>query len=257
MVSFTSKDVAAIPIYCINLASSAHRRQRMQDRFAHHKLIDQVVFIDAVTKQDPILDFYHDGYPVDKTDNLLMCSSACFISHLKAVRTFYEHPNKPYRGIICEDDILLDNEFSYRLRDVMNNMLEETPLLSLSYMMNSWDGTVPSGKDPNMKNVFKFNGELIWGAQMYMISRPYAKFVLDVYENVRYVDQPHELHSSEIIIRASSGYLCRPPLAIEDGIDSDRAPGDLPYHHNHFSFWGYQNYSDSEKITLCPFADRK
>ena len=250
-------EVATIPIFCVNLVSSSRRRERMVTRFEHHKLLPQVTFIGAVTKDDPILDFYHTDYPIDTTSNLLMCSSACFISHLRAVRAFYDLPSNVTHAIICEDDILLDNEFKYRLREVLDNVPQDAPLVSLSYMMNSWDGTTCSGVDPQLKNIFKFNGERIWGAQMYLISRDYAKEVLKLYEGVPYVSQPYELHSSEIIIRASNGYLCKPPLAIEDGIDSDRAPGDLPYHHNHFAFWGYENYNSTEKQTLCPFATTK
>ncbi len=252
----TKVDADEVPIYCVNLASSVYRRQRMEDRFKYHGLQKRVSFIDAVTINDPLLSFYHEGYPIDTNNRMLMCSSACFISHLKAVREFVDDPRKLPFGIICEDDILLDNDFSIRLEDVLCNTPPHFNLVSLSYMIVGGIHTQSVGlTSDGHHTIKKMDPVNTWGAQMYVISRVYAEQVLILYENVRFVDQPTDLHSSEIIIRASGGYIAYPPLAIEDGIDSDRAPEDLPYHHNHFRQWGYENYNECEKVDLCPFAN--
>jgi hypothetical protein len=88
--------------------------------------------------------------------------------------------------------------------------------------------------------------------QLYWITKEYAIEALTNY------DKPYKFlncqHTSEVIARYSNGNICYPVLAIEEGIDSERAPDDIPYHHNHFRQWGYHNFSDAEIIHVCPYA---
>jgi hypothetical protein len=63
------------------------------------------------------------------------------------------------------------------------------------------------------------------------------------YEGKEYVHF-HENDSNpkviaEHIIRFSNGYLAANPLAIEDGINSIRAPQDLPY----YCHWDWNNFN--------------
>ena len=124
-------------------------------------------------------------------------------------------------------------------------------------MITSWNGIDFVGKDPSLRNLMNIKPKQVWGAQMYWISRRYAKDALFLYDRpFKQLDQEGKFRSSEVITQESNGYFVYPPLVIEDGIDSDRAPEDLPYHHNHFKYWGYDNYSKGENTHVCPFAGK-
>jgi len=249
----TEKDIMEFPrIYCINLKKSTARRQRMENRFRHHGLIDAVTFIEAIPRESPLVDYYAQGLTCPHYGEWKWRGElACYASHLKAVRQFLHDGGD--MGIICEDDILLDNNFLRRYVEVMNNLPDNTPLVSFCYMMNSYEKCYWAGKNPDKRNLVTIDPVNTWGAQMYWLTKKYAMDVLTTYDKP-FKDVKNDLRVSEVIIRESKGYMAYPPLVIEEGIDSDREPADLPYHHHLFKYWGYQNYNSAEKEHLSPLG---
>lgn len=264
-------------LYCINLARSKERRGRMERRFQRAGLTD-VVYVTAVEGSSTLVDYYDRDVQPDYNDlEKWRASVACFISHLRALRLFLED-NLP-EALITEDDILLCNDFRAKLLQA-RGFAGNTPLLSLSYMLESTAGMTSVGH-----GLFRFSHQYTWGAQLYLITRDWAMICLNLFDRpFRFLRVP-SLHNgqellpatypitSENIIRVANdpltpemiqklgyprqnaGLLVIPPLAIEEGVDSDRAPGDLPFHHNHFRRWGYTNYSEYEDPgTPSPFV---
>lgn len=240
-------------IYCVNLKASTDRRSRMEARFAHHGLSEIVTFIEAIPRESPLVDYYSQGLDCPAYgERKWRGELACYASHLKAIRQFLHDGGD--MALICEDDILLANNFLERYAKVMTNLPSKTPLVTFCYMMNGYGGCYWSGQLPEKKNLLTIDPVNTWGAQMYWLTKDYALQVLTMYDKP-FKDVNNDLRTSEVIIRESKGYMAWPPLVIEDGIDSDREPADLPYHLPHFKFWKYENYNSSEKEHISPLAE--
>lgn len=251
--------MATIPhIYCVNLLSSTARRARMERRFKHHDLLDQTTFIEGVPWQDPIIDRYNYGRAGNEiNDPGFRKGMGCFLGHLRAIRTFVETSTDD-QALIFEDDVMLRNDFKQMYEGVWRNMPDgyKPTLISIGYMVENWTDTQSIGK-LYKEGLFTISSKYNWGCQGYWISREYAKIALELYDRpFKTLDDEGKFRSSEVVIRESKGVYCVPPLCIEDGIDSDRKEDDLPYHHNHFSHWGYRNYSSAEVEHICPYANR-
>lgn len=240
-------------IYCINLKESTGRRQRMEKRFAHHGFSKLVTFVEAIPRYSSDLNYYTQDLVCPHNDTKKWLGElACYASHLKAVRRFVDDGGE--YGIICEDDIMLVNNFLSRYVNIALNIPNGTPLVTMAYMLETLDGSQWAGNNPDQRNLLTINPVATWGAQIYWLTRDYALRVLEMYDKpFRDVENP--LRTSEVIIRQSGGLRGYPPMAIEDCIDSDREPGDLSYHMPHFSFWGYENYNSGEgDVHLSPLA---
>lgn len=253
-----SEDGLEFPhIYCINLKASTERRKRMEQRFLYHGLIEVATFIEAIPRYSNLINYYSQGLQCPAYgEHKWRGELACYASHLKAIRQFLHDSSGQEKdskyAIICEDDILLANNFLERYVETILNLPEGTPLVTMSYMLEQYD-TRWAGKDWSKENLLTINPKYTWGAQIYLISLNYAMQVLSTYDKP-FIQVENPLRTSEVIIRESKGLMAYPPLAIEDGIDSDREPPDLPFHHKHFAYWGYKNYSKSETEDISPLA---
>ena len=106
--------------------------------------------------------------------------------------------------------------------------------------------------------LWNIDSNYVWGAQCYYIrSKKYAQSILSNF------DQPFQFIlrrkvtikiTSELIIKLSGGLLASIPLVIEDGIDSDRQPLDLPAHQLHFCRWNWKNYNKCDPEKESPLA---
>lgn len=251
------------PIYCINLASATERKRRMENRFRRSGLTSRVTFVNAINKNSRLVEYYGGTrIPLDKDETAkawARAEVACFLSHLTAIRQFLadtRYDQEDVGAIICEDDILVSNDFSNELKTLFENVPKGTSLVALSYIVGIWTGFKWSGIDPKKNNLCTIVPDNTLGTQMYWISREYAVEVLDRYD--RPFDtlsglRQNELITSELIVRFSSGYIAYPLLAIEDCIGSYIRPSsEMCYHVDAFSRWGYLNFCECE-----PEEDRK
>lgn len=257
--------------YCINLSTSVERRARMEERFRHHQ-IDNIEFIEAIDKNSEEVQLFHgDAHSTYDDINTWNSEGACFLAHLKAVKKFIVDGGD--ECLICEDDIILRNNFKDEYTKVKENVPDDFTLVSMSYMIYKWEGYDWSGKMRSKENLCTLHPIYTWGAQLYLMSRLYALEVINRYDKPFVQIQSNEeikswtqdqiahnrKHTSEIIIRESKGYICYPVLAIEECYQSDRKPEDIPYHVNIFKQWGYNNFSDSEVHIVvdgikCPYV---
>lgn len=246
-------------IYCVNLPTSIERRKRMENRLKFHNLLDQTTFIDGVHWQDPIIVRYNSERKNNGEieDTKWYKGMGCFLGHLRAIRAFVETTTDD-GAIIFEDDVLLRNNFQQAYDELWQNMPDgyRPPFISLGYMIENWTDTSSIGKI-RKEGLFTISAKYNWGCQGYWISREYAKTALDRYDRpFKVLDEENIFRSSEVVMRESKGVYVVPPLCIEDTIDSDRCPEDLPYHMNHMAWWKYNNYNASETEHICPFANR-
>lgn len=225
--------------YCISRYDSP-RRDRMKTRFEELKL--NYEFVPAVSPDSSIVEYYtskcHNWYITDWENidqyniDLFKKDAACYAAHMGALRTVVES-GLPY-AIICEDDIVFHRNLKTYIHQILD--LKELPnLISFCYMIS--DLNMAMTIHPEMWELRSFDPYNTWGAQMYFITREYATWYLGKY------DHPfrHKI-TSEFIIQRSDGYLHCPPLALEEGVDSERKEEDLPFHHYHFGVWPSQNY---------------
>ncbi len=219
-------------IYCINLKKSVDRKKRMENRLKHLNLYDNATFINAVSRDSPLIDYYHQSsVQVDPDTKVWNSSMACFASHLKALRTFLEDGGD--ECLICEDDVMFINEFIDEYFKIRSNIPSDAPYVLLSYMIRDWDDLSWAGINQNKENLLTHKDDSIWGLQLYWMSKEHAIKILTDY------DKPYEnnnyMHSSEsIVLHNPVGYLSYPVLAIEEAIDSERNPDDLDFQRQSF-----------------------
>ncbi|MCU1449830.1 MAG: hypothetical protein JWP02_2000, partial [Acidimicrobiales bacterium] len=243
------------PIFCINLARSVARRQRMERRLGHHGVLDLTTFVEAIPADSALVDERLIGLPAQAADPWRRAQAGALASHLKAIRTFVEEtPESTPGAIICEDDVLLHNDWGRRLCEVLDNLPEGAPLCALYYTLNSWDGVKWAGRHPERGNLCALLPGNTWASVMYWISREYARTVLERWDT-SFRHLPPELFP-ELILQWSGGYLCHPPLALEDAIDSELLPErGTDFHLPALRPWGYTNYSACEEgEELSPLA---
>ena len=135
-------------------------------------------------------------------------------------------PESTRGAIICEDDALLHNDWARRFPDVLDNLPEGAPLCALYYTLNSWDGVSWAGRHPERQNLCVLLPGNTWASVMYWISREYATTVLERWDTAFRHLPPRFF--PELILQWSGGYLCHPPLALEDAIDSSSSPSGAP-----------------------------
>ena len=264
-------------IYCINVRSSTDRRKRMVNRFKVAGIEEKVTFIDAIPYNSSLIDYYA-GYNNNKLehDKVKRNVISCKASHIKAIRqflsespsTYYDENNSSTKNnnivdnyaIICEDDIMLSNDFLNRYNETIQNLPDNTPLICLSYLLWQYEGIKWAGKNINIENICTM-GPDVWGTQMYMISRAYAIEVIEKYDKTNYVlksIKSDHILTSELITRKSGGYIAYPPLAIEDCIYSSIAYVDhtKSNHMQALKFFGYENYNKGELDDASPLSKK-
>lgn len=235
--------------YCINLESSADRKDRMIKRFELANITDYK-FVAAADKNNSQVDYYTEGsnfvsdgyanhyFTIDQWRK----DMACYASHFLAIKEFLK--TDAVEAIICEDDILFNHKFMEMFNNIRPGLDPHYQILMLCYMTCSpFDNTI-------VNQTFKIPAHEhspIWGAQCYLISRQYAEEVIKLYDlPLTKLRQYEGKITSEIILRRSKGYIAVTPLVIEDCISSVRAVQDCPYHLKHFCFWPWAEYAASD-----------
>lgn len=225
-------------IYCINLASRPDRRAQMQRRFELHGIADKVVFVDAVSKNDSLINYYQD---VEDTSTMVSMRAAvgCFASHLKAIKLFVA--SNQDKAIICEDDVLLRTGFKKLFLQQASHLPTGFRLCMLSYIVCDWTKVKFAGNP----YICSTDTDNTWGTQMYLIGAGYARKVVELYDKPGFGVSTHiNDKTSEMITRKANGYLVNPILAVEDCTDSDiRDQQNMESHHRVFKQWDFDNFN--------------
>ena len=231
---------APSPVFCIAAPAGDEARRRVERRLSHHGLLDRTTFVEALPADSSLVDERLAGLPQEEVDAGTRAAAARLASHLAALRALLEDTEASAAGaIVCEDGLLLHNDWTTRLGAVLANLPAGAPLCSLSYARSSWDGAAWAGPRPEEHNLCTFAAaHLITGSAMYWISRRYAETVLERWD-VPFRHLPPGF-SSDVIVRWSGGYLSYPPLGLPEAAGGEPGLGAA-------AAWGSHNFSTSEQ----------
>ena len=226
-------------IYCLSYKNQ-ERYESMKTRFK--QLHIPIYFYEGVGMDDPRISPY---------DKHIVSSWCCMYGHLDMIYKFYHETDKEF-GIFCEDDIYIHKDLSSLLPNIINEFKQlNLDVLCLGYLMTNAVTTHPSTypflSSCGSRNIYNYD-ENLWGTQMYMISRNYAKVLLDTYYHdyaVRSLTE-HLTHFSAdwTITKLGKRGLLYPMVAVEDGKKTYDNSGQHNFHKNVF----IHNYNSHEFI---------
>jgi hypothetical protein len=194
----------------------------------------------------PITDPRIRDYDIPESDKRLWSVT---YGHLDMIQQFY-NTDKKY-GFFCEDDVMIHRDLPTLLPSVMaefDAMNLDILLLGhmTTYKIERWmqDYSVKHHFEDRPYSYHNYPSQH-WGAHLYMISRNYAKWLLEKYESgyayQSYVDKSLPAFSPDwTITKNCNRALMYPMLAVEDG-NGEYPPG------------GQRNFHmDSHRINCIP-----
>jgi saccharopine dehydrogenase (NAD+, L-lysine-forming) len=199
-------------VYCVNFQDE-NRRSRMVERFDRLKMT--VNFIKPVFKSDKRLCI--EGIQEDHKRTY-----SIMLQHIDSVQDFLNTTDESEKYcIVCEDDVLLSKRLLHMLPRICDTFSElELDVLLLGYL--SPDKVLDSERFP----VIKFDEEFtytgyhsdLWGSQMYMVSREYAKQLIEIFQP-SYILRTDGLpyNPDWTITKCGKRALISPMLALEEG----------------------------------------
>jgi len=235
VVVLKTNDPIHIPIYVLSLNNQ--RKCEMLDRFQTIGISQEHVTVYPGVSYESLLERVDPTKTIKIPDPLHKTWSIAF-GHLDMIRKFYEETNKEW-AIFCEDDILLHSEFSKYLEPILQDCQQlRLDILLIGYLCenpidtyNNFPAYTPHPHHqflmPPNKYKYLHYPEDTWGAQMYLLSRPYAKQLLETY-HAAYALQTLQQPTSSSFLKpfsadwtitkdASSRALLYPLLVVEDG----------------------------------------
>jgi hypothetical protein len=216
-----------IPIYVVSYKNQ-DRKQRMINRF-NLLGFTNINFIKEVEKNDDRLNNYKDDeIGIDKRTWSIM------LQHLDSIRHFYENSNSNH-CIICEDDIYISNNLNDNISMIINDFDElKLDILMLGYLLPfklENEFYFPTIKKNNNYSYHKYPND-IWGTQMYLISKKFAKELLDIYTVSYAYENKNKIPYSPdwIITKNGNRALIYPMVAVEEGINLSDSDSQQSFH---------------------------
>jgi len=157
--------------------NSPERAGQMTERFAKIGLSLNVHT--GVQMDDPRLEFGGEDMSAKRL-------ASVFYGHLDNIAKFYE-TGKPY-GLFCEDDVHIHKSLGKELPIIMGEFnAMQLDILLLGYMTTKtiewWQASHPLVYDGGASTPYRYHRypQDQWGIHLFMISRSYAKTLLEVY----------------------------------------------------------------------------
>lgn len=220
-------------IYVVSMPTRrAQMVRRMSDQRLQHRLID------GVSIDDPRIDARapDEARPYDRR------VVACLIAHLDALRAFVA-TGAP-EAIVCEDDVMLVQNFADRFDALRVDIPDQTPVVGLGYLIWHWVDHSWAGRAPQKENLCTI-GQHAWGTQMYWLRRSWALACLRRFDRRISTIDTHDCRTAELIIRTPDALLAYPPLAIEDLSGSLICPDEGNRNHPEaLARWDRANYAE-------------
>jgi GR25 family glycosyltransferase involved in LPS biosynthesis len=144
--------------------------------------------------------------------------------HLDIIYDYYHNSNRKY-AIICEDDVMIHKDIKQILRKIMIDFtILDLDILLLGYMLpykidnDNMKLNYFLKKPISLHSLYTYHTypDYQSGTQMYMITKKYAKIILDKYYNNFYelFDKRHVI--DKLYIKEGNRALIFPMIAIED-----------------------------------------
>ena len=208
-----------LPIYVINFNDDI-RKERMIQRFNTMNI--ELKFTPPVYQIDPRIPLYADPKVEKRT-------WAIMLQHLDSIKDFYNNTNSSH-CIVCEDDIMISKNFKNDLPNILQNFEHlKLDILLLGYLLPFKLNENPYFK-PKSYQYYNYPDDL-WGSQMYLISRAYAKFLLDKYTiefALNNLDKPYS--PDWVITKNGNKSMLYPMIAVEEGNTKTSHEGQNNFH---------------------------
>jgi hypothetical protein len=223
--------ICNIPIYIVSYKNN-ERKERMIKRFSS-LLFNNINFVKEVNVDDDrIVCFSH----LENYDKIEKRTWSIMIQHLDSIKDFYDNNNDNY-CIICEDDIFISKDLNYKITDIIKDFDSlSLDILMLGYLLpfkiekNSSHFPVLLTNKENSYNIHKYPQD-IWGTQMYMITKKYAKFLLEKFTNLyAYYNLDKPYNPDWIITKNGKRALINPMFAVEEGVNLSDCYSQQQYH---------------------------
>jgi GR25 family glycosyltransferase involved in LPS biosynthesis len=155
-------------INCITIPSALDRHKTITEEFNRYNLSYELhMGYDKNTETFETLNI-SSGQFLDQLSLGMLC---CSLSHLKAIKNWYYNSEDEY-GVFCEDDLSLDlvEYWDFTWDDIINNLPQNWGCIQLS--------SIRSEFNENYTKFHKYKWDN-WGTQIYIISKIYAKKLID------------------------------------------------------------------------------
>lgn len=155
-------------IYCLSF-KNPKRKSEMEERFK--KLDINCIFYDGVGMDDPRMKNNKNG--------------SIMFGLLDIIQKFYDSEKE--FGIFCEDDVYIHKDFKLMLPDIFNDFkIMNLDVLLLGYLIPFeikpyYQNFELKSNNPNLKYVYHNYPNDLWGGQMILFSKKYAKYILEKY----------------------------------------------------------------------------
>ncbi len=205
------------------------RKKRIIERF--DKLGFEIKFTKEVDLDDPRLT----PYDISKSEKRIW---AIALQHFDGLRDFYYNTDYQY-CIGCEDDIYVSKSFSTDITGIIEHFEElKLDILMLGYLLPfkiDNESSYHQGYFPILKRTDKYLYQEypndIWGSQMYLVSRSYAKQLLDKYTPEFAFKNPDIPYNPDwIITKVGKRALLNPMIAVEEGVNLSDHIGQIDFH---------------------------
>lgn len=238
-----------IVVLVINLPQSTDRKERMSKRLEYYGI--EPFFVSAIDKSSRLIDWYmlnQEVIPRWKESN--RAETACYLSHLKAIRTgVQEFPEADYY-LILEDDALFRDDFFKMIPHWIKHNLDIICLSGQNFKEGLSKNTMTTGLSWYHREAWG-----TWSAIGYFISRQYAYQALLTFDRpFRYLPYPR-LVSETIHRYAPCAVYTDETYLLEDGYNSTlRGRVELLSHRKWFeSKYDYRRFLDAERISYEEF----
>lgn len=222
--------ISSIPIYIISF-NNEERKTRMIKRFNKLEFND-INFIKEVYKNDERLTSLSSMEKYDKIDHRTW---SIMLQHMDSIKDFYYNKESDL-CILCEDDITVSKDLKEELNDIMPTFYKlNLDIIMLGYLLpfkiDSYNTHFKELYSCDYYKYYTYPND-IWGTQMYMISKKYAKYLIDTFD-IKYAYDNIETNpysSDWIITKNGNRALLYPMIAVEEGVNLSDDESQISYH---------------------------
>ena len=193
-----------VDVYVIN--GRNNRKELMKNKL--NSLEIPFEFINGVSPEDN---------RIKKISQNNIHAAPCMFAHLDAISNFLNNSSKEF-AIICEDDLKIIPSFKNDMEFILNNFINmKIDIMLLGYLIYEnilYENIKNNFSKKNKYSFYDYHNNL-WGAQMYMISKKYAKEIISTY-TIDWTFKNTPFSSDWTITKNGNKCLVYPMLAIED-----------------------------------------
>lgn len=189
-------------VYYVSLEESTDRQKNLEKQFAEYGIIPKAIISKRFAESNDIITGKYSHTLNDGT-------KGCVVSHLKAIKNWYENTDEDY-AFFCEDDLSLDTVlyWNFSWTEFIESLPEDAECVQLLTIRNDFD-------------TFELRERYWddWGATAYIITRDYAERMISKYiiNGVYNLELDNDIQPLiENILFTNSGKSYTIPLFVEE-----------------------------------------